>query len=133
LPGSETTIARMLKGSGYATMCVGKWHLGSPPQYMPPSHGFDEFFGIPYSIDQGTRPLMHNLDVIEQPASLDTLTQRYTAAAVDFIARSNGNPFFLYMAHSSPHLPLSASQRFGGRSSQGLYGDVVQEVDWSVG
>jgi len=133
LPDSETTIAQMLKGAGYRTMCVGKWHLGSMPQFMPTNRGFDEFYGIPYSIDQGTRPLMHNLDIIEQPANLDTLTQRYTQAAVDFIGRAKDSPFFLYMPHSFPHLPLAASSAFLGRSWQGLYGDVVQEIDWSVG
>jgi arylsulfatase A-like enzyme len=133
IPDSETTMAQMLKGAGYATMCVGKWHLGSVPQYLPTGKGFDEFFGIPYSIDQGTRPLMHNLDIVEEPATLETLTQRYTAAAVDFITRPRGNPFFLYLGHSYPHLPLAVSSRFAGRSNEGLYGDVVQEIDWSVG
>jgi len=133
LPDSETTIAQMLKGAGYSTMAVGKWHLGSLPQYMPTNHGFDEFFGIPYSIDQGTRPLMHNLDIVEQPATLETLTQRYTASAVDYITRARTNPFFLYMGHSYPHLPLAVSSSFSAKSNEGLYGDVVQEIDWSVG
>ena len=133
IPDSETTMAQMLKGAGYATMCVGKWHLGSLPQYLPTNHGFDEFWGIPYSIDQGTRPLMHNTDIVEQPANLDTLTSRYTGWSTDFITRSQGSPFFLYLAHSFPHIPLAASQPFLGRSFQGLYGDVVQEIDWSVG
>jgi len=133
LPDSETTAAQMLKGASYATMCVGKWHLGSLPQYLPTNHGFDEFWGIPYSIDQGTRPLMHNTDIMQQPANLDDLTFRYTGWATDFIARSKGSPFFLYLAHSFPHIPLAASQAFQGRSFQGLYGDVVQEIDWSVG
>lgn len=133
IPDSETTMAQMLKGAGYATMCVGKWHVGSVPQFLPTNKGFDEFFGIPYSIDQGTRPLMHNLDIVEQPATLETLTQRYTAAAVDFITRPRSNPFFLYLGHSYPHLPLAVSSQFAGRSNEGLYGDVVQEIDWSVG
>jgi arylsulfatase A len=133
IPDSETTMAQMLKGAGYSTMCVGKWHLGSVPQFMPTNKGFDEFFGIPYSIDQGTRPLMHNLDVVEEPATLETLTQRYTATAVDYITRARSNPFFLYMGHSYPHLPLAVSTQFAGRSNEGLYGDVVQEIDWSVG
>ncbi len=133
IPDTETTLAQALKNAGYATGCVGKWHLGSTPDYLPTARGFDEFYGIPYSIDQGTRPLMRNLDVIEEPANLDTLTQRYTAMASDFIARSKGGPFFLYMAHSFPHLPLPGSLQFGGRSFQGAYGDVVQEIDWSVG
>ena len=133
LPDSETTMAQVLKSAGYATMCVGKWHLGSTPQYLPTNRGFDEFYGIPYSIDQGTRPLLSNTDIIEQPASLETLTRRYTERAVDFIGRSGGAPFFLYMPHSFPHIPLAASPAFSGRSFQGLYGDVVQEIDWSVG
>jgi arylsulfatase A-like enzyme len=133
LPQTETTLARMLKGAGYSTMCVGKWHLGSLPQYLPTSHGFDEFWGIPYSTDQGTRPLMHNLDVVERPAELCNLTFRNTAWATDFISRSRNSPFFLYLAHPFPHLPLAASPGFIGRSYQGLYGDVVQEIDWSVG
>jgi arylsulfatase A len=133
LPDSETTIAQMLKGVGYATMCVGKWHLGSQPAYLPTNHGFDEWYGIPYSVDQWPRPLMHNLDVIEQPANLTTLTQRYTQWATDFIARAKGGPFFLYMPHSFPHIPLAASPGFVGSSLQGTYGDVVQEIDASVG
>src|SRR6266496_2815669 len=132
LPDSETTLAQMLKASGYATMCVGKWHLGSLPQYLPTNRGFDEFYGIPYSIDQGNRPLMHNRDLIEEPARLDTLTQRYTQRAVDFVYRSKDKPFFLYMPHAFPHLPLAASAAFAGRSSRGPYGDAVQEIDWSV-
>jgi arylsulfatase A len=133
IPDTETTLPQMLKGAGYATSCIGKWHLGSTPAYLPTARGFDEFYGIPYSIDQGTRPLMHNLDVIEEPANLDNLTQRFTAAATDFISRSKGSPFFLYMGHAFPHLPLANSGAFSGRSYQGQYGDAVQEIDWSVG
>lgn len=133
LAASETTIAQMLKGAGYSTMCVGKWHVGSQPQFLPTNHGFDEWYGIPYSHDMWPRPLMHNLDVIEQPADLSTLTQRYTGWAVDFISRQTASPFFLYMPHSCPHIPLAASRTFLGASGQGLYGDVVQEIDWSVG
>jgi arylsulfatase A-like enzyme len=133
IPDTETTMAQMLKRAGYSTMCVGKWHLGSAPQYLPTARGFDEFFGIPHSTDQGNRPLMVGRDVVEEPAYLDTLTQRYTAAAVDFISRSRGNPFFLHLGHAFPHLPLAVSPPFSGRSLQGLYGDAVQEMDWSVG
>lgn len=133
LPDSETTIGQMVKSAGYATMCIGKWHLGSLPQFMPTNRGFDEFYGIPYSIDMSPRPLMHNLDILEQPANLNTLTQRYTQQAVSFIKKSANSPFFLYMAHSFPHIPLSTSPGFVGNSSQGAYGDVVQEVDGSVG
>jgi arylsulfatase len=133
MPASETTIAQMLKPAGYATMHVGKWHLGSQPQFLPTNHGFDHFYGIPYSIDMSPRPLMQDLNVIEQPANLDNLTQRYTQQAVNFINQSKNGPFFLYMAHSFPHIPLAASASFIGGSYQGLYGDVVQEIDASVG
>jgi arylsulfatase A len=133
LADSETTIAQLLKGKGYATMCIGKWHLGRPARYMPTNRGFDEYFGIPYSNDMNPRPLIHNLDVIEEPATLETLTPRYTEQAVRFIERSKGNPFFLYMPHTYPHIPLAASERFRGKSGAGPYGDAVEEIDWSVG
>ncbi len=133
LADSETTIAQLLKGKGYATMCIGKWHLGRPARYMPTSRGFDEYFGIPYSNDMNPRPLMHDLDVIEEPATLETLTPRYTEQAIRFIERSKGSPFFLYMPHTYPHIPLAASERFRGKSGAGAYGDAVEEIDWSVG
>ena len=133
LPDSETTIAQMLKAKQYKTMCIGKWHLGHLPQYLPMRRGFDEYFGIPYSNDMSPRPLMHNGEVIEEPAKLETLTPRYTEQAVRFIDRSKDSPFFLYMPHTYPHIPLAASARFRGKSAAGLYGDVVQELDWSVG
>ncbi len=130
---SESTLADTLRGAGYATMCIGKWHLGSQPQYMPTRRGFDQYYGLPYSNDMSPLPLMQNATVIEQPAKLDTLTARYTDQAVSFIARSKDRPFFLYMPHTFPHIPLAASQRFLGKSGFGLYGDAVAEVDWSVG
>ena len=130
---SESTLADTLRGAGYATMCIGKWHLGSQPQYMPTRRGFDQYYGLPYSHDMSPLPLMQNTTVIEQPAKLDTLTERYTDQAVSFIARSKDRPFFLYMPHNFPHIPLAASQRFLGKSGFGLYGDAVAEVDWSVG
>ena len=114
-------------------MCIGKWHLGRPQPYLPTSRGFDEYFGIPYSNDMTPRVLMHNTDVIEQTADLSTLTARYTDQARKFISRSKGSPFFLYMPHTFPHIPLAASERFRGKSAEGLYGDVVEEIDWSVG
>ncbi len=132
LPDSETNIAQMLKGAGYATMCVGKWHLGSIPEYLPRNRGFDEFYGIPYSIDQGNRPLIYDGNVIEEPANLNSLTQRFTQVATDFISRSAGSPFFLFMPHVFPHIPLASSAAFAGRSYQGMYGDAIQEIDWSV-
>ncbi len=133
LPDSETTIAQVLKPRGYKTMCVGKWHLGHLPQFLPTNRGFDEYYGIPYSNDMSPRPLMHNTETLEEPANLETLTPRYTAQALGFIERSKGSPFFLYMPHTYPHIPLAASKRFRGRSPLGLYGDVVEEIDWSVG
>jgi arylsulfatase len=129
----ETTLADMLKARGYKTMCVGKWHLGRPAAYLPTSRGFDEYFGIPYSNDMNPRVLMHNTEVIEDPANLESLTARYTEQATKFIAQSKGAPFFLYVPHTFPHIPLAASPRFRGKSPEGLYGDVVEEIDWSVG
>ena len=129
----EVTMANMLKDRGYRTMCIGKWHLGRPTQYLPTSRGFDEYFGIPYSNDMTPRVLMHNAEVIEQQTDLDSLTQKYTEKAVGFIKQSKGSPFFLYMPQTYPHIPLGASARFRGKSPEGLYGDVVEEVDWSVG
>jgi arylsulfatase len=133
LARDEKTLADLLKAQGYKTKCVGKWHLGHTRDYLPTSRGFDEYFGIPYSNDMVPRPLMHNRDVIEQEATLETLTPRYTEQAVSFIEQSKGTPFFLYMPHTYPHIPLAASKRFRGKSAQGLYGDVVEEIDWSVG
>ena len=129
----ETTMANMLKPRGYKTMCVGKWHLGRPAPYLPTNRGFDEYFGIPYSNDMVPRVLMHNTEVIENPANLETLTQRYTEQAVKFITAQKDAPFFLYMPQTFPHIPLAASPRFRGKSGEGLYGDVVEEIDWSVG
>lgn len=130
---SETTIADTLKGVGYQTMCIGKWHLGHLPKYLPTRRGFDEYFGIPYSNDMKPTPLLHNTEQIEEPARLDNLTLRYTERAVRFIERSKSRPFFLYLPHTFPHIPLAASQRFRGKSPLGLYGDVIEELDWSTG
>lgn len=137
LPDSEVTIAQMLKARNYKTMAVGKWHLGHLPRYLPPRRGFDEYFGIPYSNDMSPRPLLHaagdKVEQLEEPAVLETLTPRYTEQCLKFIERSKDSPFFLYMAHTYPHIPLAASPRFRGKSADGLYGDVVEELDWSVG
>ncbi len=135
LPESETTIAQTLKGKGYRTMCVGKWHLGHHEKYLPTTRGFDHYFGIPYSNDMNPRWLMDDTKVIEEQATLETLTPRYTERAVKFIeeaARAN-EPFFLYMPHTYPHIPLAASKAFRGKSPLGIYGDVVEELDASVG
>jgi arylsulfatase A len=133
LPESETTIARMLKVAGYATMCVGKWHLGSRPEFYPMRRGFDRYFGLLYSNDMWPRSLYENTDVVEQTTRLNLLTRQYTDQAVKFIARNQENPFFLYLPHTAPHIPLEAAPEFAGQSGHGVYGDVVQELDWSVG
>ncbi len=133
LPASETTIAGMLKPLGYRAMCVGKWHLGSEKQFLPTNHGFDEFYGLPYSHDMSPLPLMHNTEVIEEPVDITTLMSRYTDQATAFIANTRNSPFFLYYAPFSPHIPLIVSDQFKGRSGLGAYGDAVQEIDWSVG
>ena len=133
LPDSETTIAQTLKAVGYKTMCIGKWHLGSMPQFAPTNRGFDEFYGIPYSNDMYPLPLMHNRDTLEKQANLETLTERYTEQAKSFISRSKDSPFFLYFPHTYPHIPLTPSDRFRGKSGFGRYGDALMELDWSVG
>jgi arylsulfatase A len=129
----ETTLAQSLKARSYKTACIGKWHLGRPTEYMPANRGFDEYFGIPYSNDMKPRVLMRNLEVIEDETDVNLLTKRYTERAVDFIERSKGAPFFLYLAHTMPHIPLGASPQFRGTSPLGLFGDVIRELDWSVG
>src|SRR5579883_465539 len=129
----EVTLANALKNRGYRTICIGKWHLGRPAEYLPTSRGFDEYFGIPYSNDMNPRVLMHNTEVIEQEADLSTLTQRYTERAIRFIRENRSSPMFLFLPQTYPHIPLGASERFRGKSSEGLYGDVVEEIDWSVG
>ncbi len=133
LPDSEITIAEALKSKGYATACVGKWHLGHLPPYLPTRHGFDSYFGIPYSNDMKPTPLMRDEATIEEPARQETLTARYAEEAVRFITRHRDRPFFLYLAFTFPHVPLHASDAFRGKSPRGLYGDVVEELDWGVG
>lgn len=157
------TIAEVLKKQDYSTACIGKWHLGHKPEFLPTRRGFDYYFGIPYSndmpIDPEARladdivlresatvdtirsgsggkcdaPLMRNEEVIEYPVEQSTLTQRYTSEAVDFIIRNRERPFFLYLPHTMPHVPLAASPQFAGKSKRGLYGDVIEEIDWSMG
>jgi len=129
----EVTIADVLKGRGYATACVGKWHLGHRPGLLPTDQGFDSYFGIPYSNDMGSAPLMRDAAVIEQRSNQDTLTERYTDEAERFIRENRSRPFLLYLAHSMPHVPLHASERFRNRSRRGLYGDVIECLDWSTG
>ena len=146
LPQSEITIARMLKTVGYSTAAIGKWHLGHLPQFLPTSHGFDSYYGIPYSNDMDVKtvirgyddylaifndpkvetfnvPLMRDTTIIERPAEQTTITRRYTREAIKYITENKENPFFLYVAHSFPHVPLFTSEEFKGRSARGLYGD----------
>lgn len=133
LAAGEQTLAQLLKAKGYTTQCVGKWHLGHLPQHLPTSKGFDHYFGIPYSNDMNPRWLMDGEKVVEEQATLETLTPRYTERAVKFIEDIKGAPFFLYYPHTYPHIPLAASGAFRGKSPYGIYGDVVAELDWSVG
>jgi len=150
IPNEEITIAELLRYAGYATACIGKWHLGSKPEYLPLNHGFDYYFGIPYSNDMspGTQPnnplfkdqpptpLIRNFTVTNPDKEPDQqyLTKWYTEEAVDFMKANTGKkPFFLYLAHTMPHVPIFASEKFRGKSLRGLYGDVVEELDWSCG
>ncbi len=133
IPASEITMAEALKPRGYASACIGKWHLGHLPQYLPTRNGFDYYFGIPYSNDMSPTPLMRNTETIEEPAVQETLALRYTAEAIKFLTENRQKPFLLYLPYTFPHVPLHASERFKGTSSRGLYGDVVEEIDWSVG
>lgn len=159
----EITIADMLKARGYATACIGKWHLGHLPEFLPTRQGFDSYLGIPYSNDmtidpkaplakdiilsQGMTvhrirtekpkknwvPLMRNEEVAEYPVEQSLLTKRYTEAAIDFIRANRERPFFLYLPHTMPHIPIFASPVFKDKSARGLYGDVIEEIDWSTG
>lgn len=163
LSNEELTIADMLKTKGYSTACVGKWHLGDEAQYLPIMQGFDHYYGIPFSNDMSVNPsskvsehivfregmtldslrekkwrgrkvpLMQQDEVIEYPVDQTTLTKRYTNQAVNFIKDNKEEPFFLYLAQTMPHVPLYASPEFKGKSARGLYGDVIEEIDWSMG
>jgi arylsulfatase A-like enzyme len=148
LPANEITIAEALKTKGYVTAAIGKWHLGHRTEHLPTRHGFDSFFGLPYSNDmdgvpgskfndrqwtQWNVPLMRNEEIVERPAVQTTLTRRYTDEAVKVIKANREKPFFLYLAHTMPHTPLFPSDEASGKSLRGRYGDVVEELDWSVG
>ncbi len=128
----ETTIAESLKAAGYATLCVGKWHLGSDDVFHPMNHGFDEYFGMPCNFHHSP-VLMRGRKVVAKKADLSKLTANYTKAAVEFITRKKDVPFFIYLPHTFPHLPLVASAKFKGKSKAGVYGDVIEEIDWSCG
>jgi uncharacterized sulfatase len=134
LSTGEITLASLLQGAGYATGMVGKWHLGhAKPEWLPTHRGFDEWFGIPYSNDMRPARLFEGEQPVEYPILQANLTQRYTARAIDFIRRNQQRSFFLYLAHAMPHKPLAASESFYRKSGAGLYGDVMAELDWSVG
>lgn len=156
LPASEITIAEQLKTRGYATAAIGKWHLGWQPEFLPMKQGFDSYLGIPYSNDMDATfkftartdyvnfmknpkreywnvPLLRNEQIIERPADQTTITQRYTDEAIKFINANKSKPFFLYLAHSMPHMPLFRSKGFENKSVRGLYGDVIEELDANVG
>ena len=129
----EVTMAELLKPQGYATACIGKWHLGSRERFLPLQQGFDEYFGIPYSNDMSGQVFLRGNEVEEFHIDIDHVTRRYTDEAIDFIRRKAGQPFFLYLAHSMMHVPIYVSEDFAGRSGAGIYGDAAMEVDWSVG
>ncbi len=133
----EITIAELLKQKEYATACIGKWHLGDQDPFLPTEQGFDYFYGIPYSNDMDreycTLPLMQNNKVIEAPVDQNTMTKRFTQEAVKFIDENKDRPFFVYLPHAMTHNPLHASEKFRGRSDNGIYGDAVMELDWSAG
>ncbi|MBI3822739.1 MAG: sulfatase [Planctomycetes bacterium] len=142
LPKEHVTIAELLKAIGYRTAMVGKWHLGHLPEFLPTKRGFDEYYGLPYSNDMGPRPGKANIPdlpliegdkVIAKNPDQAKLTTDYTDKAVQFIKKNKDQPFFLYVAHTMPHVPLFVSERFKGKSEAGTYGDVVMELDWSVG
>ena len=161
LPNSEITIAEKLKESGYKTAAIGKWHLGHKKEYLPLQHGFDYYYGIPYSNDMdkmngetccpGSKywqkyenqnpgstkyynvPLIENNDIIERPVDQTTITKRFSDKAVEFIKNNKQDNFFIYLAHNLPHIPLYASDNFLGKSKRGLYGDVIEEIDHGMG
>ncbi len=138
----ERTIADLLRARGYATALVGKWHCGDQPEHLPTRHGFDRYFGLPYSNDMGRQagrqrqtplPLLRDEEVAQQQPDQAALTERYVDACVDFIRDSKDQPFFLYFAHMHVHLPIYAPERFMRASRNGRYGAAVAAVDWSVG
>ena len=136
IQADEITIGDALKRKGYATLCIGKWHLGHLAPYRPTRHGFDHYYGLLYSNDMQPLSLYRDDEEVENPVHQATLTERYTEEALRFIKahdRADSSPFFLYLAYTMPHVPLAASPRFAGRSRRGLYGDVLETIDWSVG
>jgi arylsulfatase A-like enzyme len=133
MPLEEITTGDLLKSVGYKTGIVGKWHLGHREKFLPLQRGFDEYFGIPYSNDMHSAVYLEGNEVVEFRPDQHFTTKTYTEKACDFIDRHAGAPFYLYLAHSMPHVPIYASPEFDGRSGNGLYCDVIEEIDWSVG
>ncbi len=133
LGDDERTIADDLRQVGYATCMCGKWHLGCRPQHNPTRHGFDRYFGLLYSNDMAPLGLYRDEDVIEEPADQATLTRRYTDEAIRFVRESGDQPFFVYLAHTMPHIPLHVEEEFRGRSSGGVYGDTIECIDHHLG
>ena len=134
LPPSEVTLAEALKPLGYASICIGKWHLGHRPEFLPGKQGFDEYYGILYSNDMRPAQIVHNETVAQYPVIQANLTKDYTKRALDFIDRNRNKPFFLYLPHAMPHKPLAASEEFyTADTPDDLYSDVIRELDWSVG
>ncbi|WP_339910462.1 sulfatase-like hydrolase/transferase, partial [Symmachiella dynata] len=140
----ELLIPELLKQRGYATAIYGKWHLGHHEQFLPPNHGFDDYYGLPYSNDMWPNhptagdhypplPLIAGTKTIEQNPDQTQLTTSYTQHAVKFIDQNKDRPFFLYVPHSMPHVPLFVSDKYKDKTAQGRYGDVISEIDWSVG
>lgn len=132
MPQEEITIAEVLRDKGYHTGIVGKWHLGHMEKYLPLNQGFDEYFGIPYSNDMASVVYMRGNEVETFDVDQRYTTKTYTEEALSFIDQHADQPFYLYIAHNMPHVPIYASPEFEGTSERGLYGDVIQEIDWSV-
>ena len=139
----EMTLGELVKQKGYKTAIFGKWHLGDHHQFLPLQNGFDEYYGLPYSNDMwpyhptskayGDLPTIKGNEVVGYNTDQSCFTTDYTNYAIDFIRKNREQPFLLYLAHSMPHVPLAVSDKFKGKSEQGLYGDVMMEIDWSVG
>lgn len=134
IPADEITLGEVFQEAGYATKCIGKWHMGHKEEFFPVNHGFDEYFGILYSNDMRPVQLIENRDTVEYPVDQRLLTQRYTEKAIDFMGQNQDQPFFLHLCHAMPHKPLAASERFyTPETPKDLYTDVIKELDWSVG
>lgn len=134
ISSKEILMSTLFREAGYATKAIGKWHLGHHKQFLPLEHGFDEYYGIPYSNDMRPVQIIQDRDTVKYPVDQRFLTRDYTQQAIDFIKRKKDKPFFLYLAHAMPHKPLAASDRFyTPETPNDLYADVIRELDWSVG